>query len=151
MKKVGLELIVGIFVIAAISALIFLALRVSGLTSVVSSPGYSVTANFENIGSLKNNAPVTIGGVKVGQVTSITLDPATFQAVVTIHIFNTTNQIPIDTSASILTAGLLGANYIGLTPGYDSEYLQNGGVIKDTHPALILEQLISQLVFQLKK
>lgn len=145
------ELIVGIFVVLVIIAFIFLAFKVSGLTSLSGASGYEVTADFDNIGGLKTRAPVRISGVEVGQVDSITLNPETFQAVVTMTISNKQNTLPVDTSASIYTEGLLGANYISLEPGYQTKYLKEGSVIKSTHSALVLEKLIGQFLFNVKK
>ncbi|MES2998086.1 MAG: outer membrane lipid asymmetry maintenance protein MlaD [Pseudomonadota bacterium] len=143
-----IEVWVGLFMLIGIIALLILALKVSGLS--VGSDGYSVTANFDNIGGLKIRSPVTLSGVKIGQVSGITLDSTQFKAVVTMRIDANQRQLPADTSASILTQGLLGANYISLKPGFDQTFLKNGSAIQDTHPALILEDLIGQLIFSLK-
>lgn len=151
MKQHNAQAIVGIFVMVVILALVFLAFKVSGLTSIGSSPSYTVTASFNNIGGLKIRAPVRISGVEVGYVSDITLDPVTFNAVVTMNIDDNQKQIPVDTSASIFTEGLLGANYVNLTPGYQTTYLANDGQIKSTKSALILENLIGQLLFNVKK
>lgn len=142
---------VGLFVLLAIVCLVVLAFKVSGLTSLSRSEGYTVTAVFNNIGGLKIRAPVTISGVRVGEVTAIKLDPATFNAVVTMQISSTQKAIPVESSASIFTEGLLGSNYINIDPGYGTPFLKNGSTIKRTHPALILEQLISQFLFNVKK
>ena len=149
-QRKSIELWVGIFMIAGVLAMLLLALRVSGLSEIGAPQGYVLNADFDNIGSLKVRAPVTLAGVKVGEVSRIQLDPKTFKAVVTLRIHPKDKNLPIDTSASILTAGLLGANYINLTPGYDEHYLQAGDTIDNTHSALILENLIGQLVFALK-
>jgi phospholipid/cholesterol/gamma-HCH transport system substrate-binding protein len=147
----AIEFTVGLFILAGIFALLVLALKVSGLgTAALGGNGYYVTANFDNIGGLKVRAPVTIAGVHVGEVTNIHLDPTTYRATVTLLIDQQQNQLPSDTSASIYTQGLLGANYISLAPGYDTTYLKNGAVLQSTHPALILEDLIGQLLFSLK-
>lgn len=151
MKQHKAQTIVGIFVVLVILALIFLAFKVSGLTSISGHQGYTVTASFNNIGGLKVRAPVRISGVAVGYVTDIKLDPTTFNAVVVMDIDENQQQIPVDTSASIFTEGLLGANYVNLTPGYQTTYLGNGGHIKSTKSALILENLIGQLLFNVKK
>ena len=145
------QTVVGIFVVIVILALIFLAFKVSGLTSLGSGDTYTVTADFNNIGGLKARAPVRISGVTVGYVKSITLDSTTFQALVVMHIYDNQNKLPIDTSASVFTEGLLGANYVSLTPGYDATYFKNGSKIRSTHSALILENLIGQLLFNVKK
>lgn len=150
MRAKTLEISVGLFVLAGIIALLVLALKISGLSSYVGNQGYEVIANFDNIGGLKIRSPVTISGVRVGEVSDIQLDSKTFKAVVTLRLNPDQNKIPADSSASILTQGLLGSNYISLTPGFDETYLKTGSRIDNTHPALILENLIGQLVFSLK-
>lgn len=151
MREKTIELYVGIFMLAGILALLVLALKVSGLSNTIGLNGYEVTASFDNIGSLKVRAPVTMAGVRVGQVTHISLDDETFKAVVTMRIDKSKNTIPADSSASIFTEGLLGSNYISLTPGFDSTYLKEGTEIESTHPALILENLIGQFLFSVNK
>ncbi|MAZ78133.1 MAG: outer membrane lipid asymmetry maintenance protein MlaD [Legionellaceae bacterium] len=150
MRQFVIELVVGIFIIIVILALIFLAFKTSGLANYTSGKTYAVTADFDNVGDLKPRAPVTIGGVRVGQIESIALDPKTFQAVVTLDINTKYNNIPVDSTANIFTEGLLGANYISLSPGYSSDNLKNGSVIQNTNPALILQNLIGQLLFSMK-
>jgi len=113
--------------------------------------GYSVNARFDNIGDLKVRAPVKFAGVRVGNVSSIYLEPETFKAVVNIRIFSEKTHIPKDSIASILTEGLLGSNYISLTPGFSDKYLNNNGSIEETHSALILEDLVGQLLFNINK
>lgn len=147
----SIEITVGLFMLAGMLALLVLALKVSGLSTYVGSGGYMITANFDNVGGLKPRAPVTIAGVRVGEVTNIHLDPTTFKAAVTMQINADENQIPTDTSASIFTQGLLGANYVNLSPGYGQTFLKNGGHIDNTRPALILENLIGQFLFSVKK
>lgn len=144
-----LELIVGLLIIAGLAALAFLAFNVSA-ASMSTNSYYTLTAEFDNIGNLKVRAPVSVSGVRVGDVASITLDPITFRARVILHIEKQYNVFPEDTSASILTQGILGANYISLTPGFDQQNLVNGDQIETTHPALILENLIGQLIYSLK-
>lgn len=144
------EILVGFFMLLGVLALLVLALQVSGLsTQMMGNNGYQVTAAFDNIGDLKVRAPVTIGGVRVGQVSSITLDTNTFKANVIMTLNDNQNKIPSDSSASIYTAGLLGANYISLTPGFDNDFLHNGSIITQTHPAIVLENLIGQLMYSL--
>lgn len=150
MRQRGVEIFVGLFVIMAAVALLILALRVSGLTDLDTASGYEIHAEFDNIGGLKMGAPVTIAGVKVGEIDSIKLDPETFRAEVSMEIYNGTTKIPVDSSASILTAGILGAQYMGITPGFEDKNLTNQQSIKTTHSALILENLIGQLLFHLK-
>jgi len=110
--------------------------------------GYEVSTYFEEIGGLKTRSRVTIAGVQVGRVDSIALDPKSFSAHIKLNIFpEFKNLIPIDSSASIVTAGLIGDNYIVIDPGADFETLQQGGVLEETHSAIILERLIGQLIF----
>lgn len=149
-QKRILEMTVGLFMIAGLLSLVLLALKVSGLTQGGASDYYRLVAEFDNIGSLKERAPVRIAGVKVGQIEKIELQDQHFKAKVTLLINKRENNLPTDTSASILTEGLLGSNYIGLTPGYEEVALKEGDLISNTHPALILENLIGQLLFSLK-
>lgn len=151
MKKSTLEIWVGLFIVLAILSLSLLAFRVSGLGNQLDRKSFTVTAIFDNIGGLKVRAPVTISGVKVGEVSRIQLDSKTFAAIVTLKIFSANASIPVDTGASIYTAGLIGANYISLSPGYSESFLQEGSVITDTHPALVLEKLIGQFLFNMNK
>lgn len=152
-----IEVTVGIFVLLAIASFIVLALKVSGLTSLTSNKGYHVTAEFANIGGLKVRAPVTIAGVKVGEVTDIKLQSGDLNAKVTMLIDGDQSKIPYDdTSARILTEGLLGSNYISLVPGFDEEgsehpFLREGDSIAKTQQAIILENLIGQLLFNINK
>lgn len=145
MKQKNLELAVGLFVALGLAAFLMLALKVSDLTSFGDEKGYRITAKFENIGGLKVQAPVTLSGVRVGRVVGIGLDPQSYEAVVTLLINPKYDQLPDDSSASILTAGLLGEQYIGLDPGGMDTYLKNGGTIKLTQSALVLEKLIGRL------
>jgi phospholipid/cholesterol/gamma-HCH transport system substrate-binding protein len=151
MKRNSIEIGVGVFVILAIFSFVMIAIKASGLSGSFAQKNYTVTASFENIGGLKVRAPVTIAGVKIGEVKKITLNQTSFSAVVTLDIFEKTNQIPEDSSANIYTAGLIGANYVSLSPGYTDTFLKDGSVIETTHPALVLENLISQLLFNVKK
>lgn len=149
MRIKKLELLVGLFMIAGLLALLVLALKVSGL-SVNDQEGYKIFAEFDNIGDLKVRAPVVISGVTIGRVQSIELDPKSFRAEVTMQIKSNINQLPKDTAASIFTQGILGANYISLTPGFDTENLKSNDRIQTTHSALILENLIGQLIYSVK-
>lgn len=151
MKQRTIEIIVGIFVLAAAVALLVLAMEISGLTNTDKSTSYRIRAEFDNVGSLKIGAPVSISGVKIGDVDAITLDPQTYRAVVLMEIYSKKSILPTDTSASIFTAGILGSEYISLTPGFASTDLMEGGQIQNTHSALILENLIGQLIFNMKK
>lgn len=137
--------------LAAFLAFLVLAFKISGLSTYSGRNGYYVTAAFDNVGGLKVRAPVTIAGVRVGEVTGVNLNDTDFKAVVTMRLNAKQDKIPEDSSARILTQGLLGSNYISLTPGFDSQFLHAGSQITETQPALILENLIGQLVFNLNK
>lgn len=142
------ETTVGLFLLAVLAALLGLAFKVSGLTGFFQPKGYRVTAAFDDIGQLKVRSAIKISGVTVGEVTDIQLDPVTFKAIVGMRINAQTDAIPDDSSAAILTAGLLGDNYIAITPMYSTTFLRNGGQIEDTHSAMILEKLIGQFLFK---
>lgn len=128
------------------AAMFLLAMKVSNLASLGGSAGYTVTAYFENIGGLKPRAPVSASGVRVGQVSKIEYDAETFRARVTLSINEQYDEFPLDTIASIYTAGLLGEQYIGLDPGGDVEYLTDGGEFEITQSALVLERLIGRVL-----
>lgn len=153
MSKYGrVELFVGAFIIAAFFGLVMLAFKVSGLTKVFDTGGtYTVTANFTEIGGLKQRARVTVAGVQIGSVSDITLDDDHFHAIVSLKINNSIANLPADTIASIATSGLIGDNYVMLQPGADDEYLKNGGVIEFTDPAIVLERLIGQFLYKFDK
>lgn len=142
-----MELSVGAFMIMGIIALILMALRVSGISTSDAGEKYRVIAYFENLGGLTERAKVSMSGVPIGRVTKITLDVEDYVAVVEMEINKSMSTLTTDTSASILTAGLLGEKYIGLTVGADDEYLGDGDVIEDTQSALVLEELIGQFLF----
>lgn len=143
------ESLVGLFLLFAFLALLILAFKVSGLTSLFPEKTYQITAVFDDIGGLKPNASVKIGGVQVGDVLAIQLDPVTFKAIVTMKILASYQQIPDDSSASILTAGLLGDNYIALNPMYSKTFLKEDSRINVTHSAMVLEKLIGQFIYKL--
>jgi phospholipid/cholesterol/gamma-HCH transport system substrate-binding protein len=140
---------VGIFMLLALFGFCVLAFKVSGLTNLFPSNTYTVIANFDDIGGLKVRAPVKIGGVQIGQVAHIDLDPLTFKAVVRMHIDGKFNKIPNDSTAGILTAGLLGDNYISITPMYSPSFFTNNAKIEITHSAMVLEKLIGQFIYKL--
>ncbi len=151
MKNKGIvEFWVGIFLLLGIAGLVFLAFQVSGLTQKSMSHGYVIKADFDNVGGLKVRAPVEIGGVVIGRVTKIELDAQTYKAVATLIIYDN-YSIPNDSTASILTQGLLGSNYLGVSPGYAQTFLKPGDTFQRTNSALILEQLIGQFLFNMKK
>jgi len=141
------EVSVGIFIVLGIIALVALTFKVSNFGSIYSSNGYTVKASFENISGLKERSAVTIAGVTIGRVGKIIVDPETFEAVVEIEIDKHYNQIPLDSSAGIYTAGLLGEKYIGIEPGGAPEFLEQDSVINLTQSSLVLEKLISQFLF----
>ena len=145
-QNTKINFLVGLFVLGGIIALLFLALQAANLSSFSTSKSYEVTAYFDNIGGLKARAPVRSAGVLVGRVKSISYDNDTFQAKVVISMENQF-KFPADTSAKILTAGLIGEQYIGLQPGADDKDLTNGGRIEFTQSAVVLENLISQFMF----
>lgn len=144
-----IESLVGLFLLLALTALTVLAFKVSGLTTLFPSKSYVIQASFDDIGGLKVRSPVKIGGVQVGEVSNISLDPLTFKAVVTMKIEQEFNEIPDDSSAAILTAGLLGDNYVALTPMYNKSFLKNGSRIEYANSAMILEKLIGQFIYKL--
>lgn len=147
MSKKSIEILVGLFVLLGALALLFLALKAANLASF-SNGGetYAVTARFDNIGGLKPRAPVRSAGVNVGRVTAITLDAQTYQGVATLEIRKDI-VFPKDSSAKILTAGLLGDQYIGIEPGGDPNNLAQGDVITQTQSAVVLENLIGQFIY----
>jgi phospholipid/cholesterol/gamma-HCH transport system substrate-binding protein len=146
MGKKGVEALVGFFVLLGLAGLVFLSLQAANLASFGDRDGYRVSARFDNIGGLKPRAPVRSAGVTVGRVTSITLDPKTYQGVVQMEIDNDF-QFPKDSSAKILTSGLLGDQYVGLEPGGDEKNLAAGDIIRNTQSAIVLEALIGQFLF----
>ncbi|MGB5281661.1 MAG: outer membrane lipid asymmetry maintenance protein MlaD [Arenicellales bacterium] len=147
MQRQFVEIIVGLFVIAGVVALLFLSLKVSNLNSVAVTDPYQVNARFDNIGSLKVRAPVTMAGVKIGRVNEIRLDSASYQAEVVMDISGEYKNLPVDSSASINTQGLLGEQFVSLEPGGQQEYLANGDHIRLTQSAVVLENLIGELLF----
>ena len=146
MKKTALDLWVGIFVIAGVGALLFLALKVGSMSAVKASDGYEVVAAFDNIGGLKARAPVKSAGVVVGRVSDISFDSQAYEALVTLRI-DKRYAFPRDTSAAILTSGLLGEQYIGIEAGGDSVKLKDKDRIKITQSAMVLENLIGQFLY----
>jgi phospholipid/cholesterol/gamma-HCH transport system substrate-binding protein len=149
-----MEFFVGLMVLMALLAGLFMAVKVSNfgrLAGMQDSASYPITAVFSDIGGLKPRAKVTMGGVVVGRVNRIQLDTTTFKAVVTIDMDSRFNQIPSDSSASILTAGLLGDQYIGIEPGGDDSVLSAGNRIEHTQPAMVLEKLIGQFLVKLSE
>ncbi|HCN47382.1 MAG TPA: outer membrane lipid asymmetry maintenance protein MlaD [Pseudomonas sp.] len=146
MQNRTLEIGVGLFLLAGILALILLALRVSGLSATPSSDTYKLYANFDNIAGLTVRAKVTMAGVTIGKVTAIDLDRDTYTGRVTLQLDKSVDNLPIDSTASILTAGLLGEKYIGISVGGEDSVLKDGSVIHDTQSALVLEDLIGKFL-----
>lgn len=147
MNTRNIEILVGGFVVLAVIAMVMLSLKVSNLASYGDDDNaYEIQAQFDNIGGLKERSPVSAGGVRVGKVSAINYNNEEFTAVVTMQIEGG-YQFPVDTSASILTAGLLGEQYVGLEPGGDEESLVQGGEIDITQSALVLEQVIGQFLY----
>jgi phospholipid/cholesterol/gamma-HCH transport system substrate-binding protein len=132
---------------AGMVALFFLAMQVSNLGSLTIDRGYEVTARFDNIGGLKVRSPVSMAGVRIGRVTAIHYDQESYQAVVILRIQSEFNRIPDDSFAKIYTSGLLGEQYVGLDPGSSEESLADGSEISMTQSALMLEELVGQMIF----
>ncbi len=156
-KQRYVDISVGLFMLLGLLALLVMAMKVSSISDFISPKTYVVTADFSDIGGLKVRAPVTVAGVKIGEVTRIDLQPGELNAKVTMRL-QSDKKIPYeDSSARILTQGLLGSNYISIVPGFDDEenkdhpYLRNGDLIAKTQEAIILENLIGQLLFNIKK
>lgn len=157
-KQRYVDISVGLFMLLGIAAFFVLVMKVSGVNELKSTDnGYRVTAEFSDIGGLRVRAPVTVAGVKIGEVTRIELQPGALNAKVTM-VLRKDKPIPYDdVSARILTQGLLGSNYISIVPGFEDDsdknhpYLRSGDVIAKTQEAIILENLIGQLLFSINK
>ncbi len=152
--RLRFDVAIGLFMLFGFVALLVMVFKVSGVQELTHAKGYEVTADFSDIGGLKVRAPVTIAGVKVGEVTRIALQPGQLNAKVTLKLANK-QRIPYeDISARILTEGLLGSNYVSIVPGFDGApdhpYLRAGDVIEKTQEAVILENVIGQLLFNIK-
>jgi phospholipid/cholesterol/gamma-HCH transport system substrate-binding protein len=146
MERTTLDLWVGLFVVAGLAAVLVLAMKVGNLSTFNMSESYELKADFDNIGGLKARAPVKSAGVVVGRVTNISFDNASYRARVSM-VVDKRYQFPKDTFAKILTAGLLGEQYIGLDPGGDEVNLKPGDKIAKTQPAVVLESLISNFMY----
>jgi phospholipid/cholesterol/gamma-HCH transport system substrate-binding protein len=147
MNRSTIDLWVGIFVAAGFAGLLFLALKVGNLASFSTDPTYKVNATFANIGGLKVRAPVKSAGVVVGRVGEVRFDNNSFEAIVSMNL-SAAYQFPKDTTAKILTSGLLGEQYIGLEAGGDGMMLKEGDRLRLTQSAVVLENLISQFLFK---
>lgn len=142
-----IEIVVGLFVVVGLAALVVLAFRVGDLGAQNEGPSYTVIAYFDNIGGLAVKAPVTLAGVRIGRVTKIDIDRENYRAKVELSIQKRIDNLPIDTSAAILTSGLLGAKYIGLEPGAEDSNLTQDSEITLTQSAVVLEHLIGQFLY----
>ena len=147
MTRKAIETTVGLFLLIGVAAMIWLALKV-GNWSPSTTHDYEVTAHFDNIGGLTMKAPVTLAGVTIGRVGSIGIDADDYSARITLQIDQAHNNLPTDTSAAILTSGLLGAQYVGLDPGAEETYLKDGDRIEITQSAVVLEHLIGQILIR---
>ena len=146
MRKSAIDVWVGIFVAIGLLAALFLALKVGNMNAVSFQPTYTITARFDNIGGLKPRAPVKSAGVVVGRIADIRFDDTTYQATVTMTL-ERSYQFPKDSSAKILTSGLLGEQYVGLEAGGSDQMLAQGNMITQTQSAVVLENLISQFLY----
>ena len=146
MQTRTMEIGVGLFLLAGLLALLLLALRVSGLTVADSADTYKLYANFDNVAGLTVRSKVTMAGVTIGKVSAIDLDRDSYTGRVTMELQKRVDNLPEDSTASILTAGLLGEKYVGISVGGDEALLKEGGVIQDTQSALVLEDLIGKFL-----
>ncbi|MDY6827759.1 MAG: outer membrane lipid asymmetry maintenance protein MlaD [Pseudomonadota bacterium] len=148
MNSRTLEIAVGIFLVAGVLSLFALAFQVSGLTPNGKGETYRVVAEFDNIGALKPRSRVTIAGVQIGEVAAIKLDPDWYVARVELDILRSAPPIPVDSTAAILTQGLLGEQYIGLSIGAEEQAIQAGERLTNTQSAIVLEELIGQFLLE---
>ncbi len=148
MQPRTIEIVVGAFILAGILALAVLAVRVSGFNVGETTGTYTVYAKFENLGGLVARSKVSISGVVVGRVAEISLDPTSLNALVRMEINGDVNQISTDSTAAILTEGLLGGKYVGLSLGADEEFMVDGDEFYDTQSAIVLEELIGQFLLK---
>lgn len=155
-KQRRIDMSVGLLMLFGLCSLLFLVFKVSGFSTASFGKSYEVNADFVNIGGLKVHAPVTVAGVRIGEVSKIMLQPNQLNAKVTLKLRSDVSIPYDDVSARILTEGLLGSNYISIVPGFDGEesahpYLKQGDVIAKTQEAMVLENLIGQLLFSINK
>lgn len=134
----------GIFLALGVAALVWLATEATNYGQELGDDTYVISARFINVGDLKDRAPVKVGGVSIGLVKDVRLDPVTFEALVEMHIDRRINELPADTSAAILTSGVLGDRYVSLEPGGDPAFLEDGDELFITQSAVVLEQLIGK-------
>jgi phospholipid/cholesterol/gamma-HCH transport system substrate-binding protein len=142
-----IEILVGLFVAAAIAAFFMLAMSISNMSSYGDGEKYELKARFDNVGGLKVRSPVSAGGVRIGRVTDIQYNSETYEAVVSMAIDQQYNKFPVDTAASILTSGLLGEQFVGFEPGAEEDYLKAGDIIDLTQSAIVLEEIIGQFIY----
>ncbi|MEI6860316.1 MAG: outer membrane lipid asymmetry maintenance protein MlaD [Shewanella sp.] len=148
-----IEVLVGLFLLSGLTAFLILVFNVANVEVKSGANNYALYAKFSNIGGLKVRSPVKVGGVVVGRVSAITLDPHELVPVVELSMDKRFDQFPETSSLSILTSGLLGEQFLGLTPGFmddDIAMLVDGDRIDDTHSALVLEELIGQFLYSVK-
>lgn len=145
----AIDVSTGLFVLLGLAAILFLVTQITNREFSLggSSSSYRVSAQFENVGGLKSGAPVSMAGVTIGRVESIAYDMDLFKAVVTLRIDSRYDRIPADSDASIFTAGLLGGQYIGISPGGSDESLKDGSTVEFVQDAIVLENLISKYLF----
>jgi phospholipid/cholesterol/gamma-HCH transport system substrate-binding protein len=146
MNRSTIDLWVGVFVVLGLAGLLFLAMKVGNLASFSTNETYQVQARFANIGGLKVRAPIKSAGVVVGRIADIRFDNESYEAIVLMNL-GTTYQFPRDTTAKILTSGILGEQYVGLEAGGDGVMLKHGDRLRLTQSAVVLENLISQFLF----
>jgi phospholipid/cholesterol/gamma-HCH transport system substrate-binding protein len=146
MHRKIIDVWVGLFVLLGLASLLFLALKAGNMSTVTFNKTYAITAKFDNIGGLKPQAPVKSAGVVVGRVGDISFDDKSYQAVVRLDL-QPSYKFPKDSSLKILTAGLLGEQYVGIEPGGDTQNLANGDRITHTQSATVLEDLINQFIY----
>lgn len=144
----NMEIAVGVFVAAGLAALFVLAMQVSNITAFQRTEGYTVDAYFQNVGGLREQAPVSLSGVQVGRVSDIALDPDRFEARVELTIQSSFDNLPSDTAARIRTSGLLGEQYVSLQPGGMPDSLGDGDDITLTQSALVLEDIVGQFLYE---
>lgn len=152
MKFSKIEILVGVFMLLGILASVLMALKVAGLVLDSASNTYTLNAKFDNIGQLKVRAPVRIGGVLIGRVENIYLETEDYVPVVQMSIYSEFNELSSESKASILTSGIIGEQYIAITPGFYDEdlgttYLKNGDFFQDTSSAVILEDLLAKFLY----
>ncbi|MEC8882050.1 MAG: outer membrane lipid asymmetry maintenance protein MlaD [Pseudomonadota bacterium] len=146
LREKNSELSVGLFILIAFFALLFVTIQTTSLNFKANSNSYKLNASFTDINGLRAKAPVRIAGVKIGEVTQIKLNSKTYQADIGLVIYNEKVKIPKDSIISILTEGVVGSKFISIDPGYDEEYLKNGQSIDKSKPSLAIEQVINEAI-----